>query len=231
MPPAPVKKSSQIVIPEKPRCKQRAAAQLIRLIIRTISATLRYKYVDNRGLAPGAKHEPAIYCFWHNRLSVSAMIYRNYIRKSSAATGVAAMVSASRDGGMLVAVVQSFGVQPARGSSSRRGPQAMRELTSWAKRGYDLAITPDGPRGPRYKIAEGVVALAQLTELPVVPASYNLSWKISVKSWDRFQIPLPFSRCEVFLEKPVHVPRETSPEERESLRLKIEQTMQAVSRD
>jgi lysophospholipid acyltransferase (LPLAT)-like uncharacterized protein len=231
MPPEPVKKSSQIVIPEKPGWKQRATAQLIRLIIRTVSATLRYKYVDNRGLGPGAKHEPAIYCFWHNRLSVSAMVYRDYIRKHSAATGVAGMVSASRDGGLLVAVVKSFGVQPVRGSSSRRGPQALRELTSWAKRGYDLAITPDGPRGPCYKIAEGVIALGQVTGLHIVPGSYNLSWKISLKSWDRFQIPLPFSRCEVFLEKPVHVPREASPEEREALRLKIEQTMQAVSRD
>jgi hypothetical protein len=159
------------------------------------------------------------------------MAYRNYIAKRTAASGVAAMVSASRDGGMLVAVVQSFGVQPARGSTSRRGPQALREMTSWAKRGYDLAITPDGPRGPRYQVAPGVTSLAQLTGLPVVPGSYNLGWKISVKSWDRFQIPLPFSKCEIILEKPIHVPREATDEEREKLRLQMEQAMQGISRD
>ena len=230
MPPSAVK-SSRIVIPERPRLKQRVAAQLIRILIRAISATVRYRYVDRRGLQPGAKHEPAIYCFWHNRLALSPMIYSNYISKHSAGVGAAAMVSASRDGGMLVAVVQSFGIQPARGSTSRRGPHALRELTTWAKRGYDLAITPDGPRGPRYRVQEGVTALAQLTGLPIVPGTYNLSWKISVKSWDRFQIPLPFSRCEVVLEKPVHVPREATPEEREALRLKAEQAIQTASKD
>jgi lysophospholipid acyltransferase (LPLAT)-like uncharacterized protein len=224
-------KSSRIVIPEKPGLKQRMAAQLIRILIRTISATVRYEFEDRRGLAAGAKHEPAIYCFWHNRLALGAMIYNNRLREQSAASGLAAMVSASRDGGMLVAVVQSFGVQPARGSTSRRGPQALRELTSWAKRGYDLAITPDGPRGPRYQVADGVMALAQLSGLPIIPGSYNLSSKICMKSWDRFQIPLPFSRCEVILDKPIHVPREATPEDRETLRVQMEQAMHAMSRD
>ena len=103
-------------------------------------------------------------------------------------------------------------MQPVRGSSSRRGPQALLELTSWAERGYDLAITPDGPRGPCYVVQEGVMALAQVTGLPIVPFSYHLRWKIRVKSWDRFQIPLPFSPCDMIIGKPVRVPRETSPE-------------------
>ncbi len=82
---------------------------------------------------------------------------------------------------------------PAAGAAA----QALIELTTWAERGYDLAITPDGPRGPCYQIQDGVTSLAQLTGLPIVPVSFNLNWKIRVKSWDRFQIPLPFARCEI----------------------------------
>jgi lysophospholipid acyltransferase (LPLAT)-like uncharacterized protein len=144
---------------------------------------------------------------------------------------MAAMVSASRDGGFLAAILDCFKVQPVRGSSSRRGPQALLELTTWAERGYDLAITPDGPRGPRYVVQEGIMSLAQITGLPIIPCSYNLGWKICLKSWDRFQIPLPFSRCEMNMEKPIYVPRETSDAERQALRLKLEQTLKELTRD
>jgi hypothetical protein len=118
-----------------------------------------------------------------------------------------------------------------RGSSSRRGPQALLELTGWAERGYDLAITPDGPRGPRYVVQEGIMGLAQVTGLPIVPASYYLGWKIQVRSWDQFQIPLPFSRCEMIIGRPVRVPREASDTEREALRQQLEQTLREISRD
>ena len=83
------------------------------------------------------------------------------------------MVSASKDGAFLTSILECFQVQPVRGSSSRRGPQALLELTTWAERGYDLALTPDGPRGPRYVVQEGVMSLAQLTGLPIIAASYT----------------------------------------------------------
>jgi lysophospholipid acyltransferase (LPLAT)-like uncharacterized protein len=92
------------------------------------------------------------------------------------------------------------------------------ELTTWADRGYDLAITPDGPRGPRYQVQPGAIALAQLTGRPLVPASYHLPWKICLKSWDRFQIPLPFGRAIMKFGEPLRVPREASDEQRELAR-------------
>ena len=82
------------------------------------------------------------------------------------------------------------------GLSSRRGPQALRELVTWAERGFDIAVTPDGPRGPRYRVQPGVISLSQLTGLPIVPVGYHLSSKVSANSWDRFQIPLPFARMD-----------------------------------
>ena len=107
----------------------------------------------------------------------------------------------------------------------------MLELTTWAERGFDLAINPDGPRGARYVVQEGVMALAQLTGQPIIPVSYDLQWKACLRSWDRFQAPLPFSRCEVHLGKPVLVPRETSDATREELRLSLEETLKGLARD
>ena len=138
---------------------------------------------------------------------------------------------ASKDGASLSRIIEWFRVQPVRGSSSRRGAQALLELTTWAERGYDLTLTPDGPRGPCYQIQDGIMSLAQLTGLPIVPAALNLNWKISVKSWDRFQIPLPFARCEVCVGKPIRVPSNASDAEREALRRQLETELRAITRD
>jgi len=140
-------------------------------------------------------------------------------------------VSASRDGAFLAAILGRFGVQSVRGSSSRRGPQALLELTTWTDRGYDVAITPDGPRGPCYIVKAGVLALAQVTGLPAVPVSYHLTRKIRLKSWDRFQIPLPFSRCDITIGRTLQVPRESSEAKRELLRQELETEMQSITRD
>lgn len=144
---------------------------------------------------------------------------------------MAAMVSASRDGALLTQVLEWFDVQPVRGSTSRRGPQALRELAGWAKRGLDLAITPDGPRGPRYRVQEGVVALAQLTGLPLLPVGYRLHPKIEARSWDRFQIPLPFSRVDVFFGQPLRIPRRADADEREALRRQLEAALMSITHD
>ena len=168
---------------------------------------------------------------WHNRLALCLVPYYRYAKKLNPTPGLAALVSASKDGAFLASILECFGVQPVRGSTSRRGPQALLELTGWAERGYDLAITPDGPRGPRYEVQEGVMGLAQVTGLPIIPASYHLNWKVQAKSWDRFQIPLPFASCEVAIGRPIRVPREASDAEREALRQQLEHTLKEISRD
>ena len=105
------------------------------------------------------------------------------------------------------------------------------ELTTWAERGYDLALTPDGPRGPCYVVQDGVTSLAQLTGLPIVPVTFQLQWKIRTNSWDRFQIPVPFSRCEMIFEQPIRIPRDATDEQREALRQELERTLRAISQD
>ena len=230
-PAIPPRKNGGVVVAHRNKWFLQAAAWLVFALIRTVSATLRYRWTDRSGYIQEPAPGSAIYCVWHNRLALCMPAYFNYVKKHRHSTGLAAMVSASRDGGFLTGILERFHVQPVRGSSSRRGPQALLELTTWAERGYDLAITPDGPRGPLYVVQEGVMSLAQLTGLPIVPVSYHLGWRIRVKSWDRFQIPLPFSRCEMIYEKPIFVPREATAAEREVLRLQLEASLRRITPD
>ena len=225
------KRKSGVVVPQQARWHQRLAATLVYLLIRALAATVRFRLEDKSGFLDGAPKEKIIFAIWHNRLALSAVLYRRHVLKFAPERRMAGMVSASRDGGLLAQILEHFGIEPVRGSSSRRGPQALIEMTTWAERGYDLAITPDGPRGPRYEVQDGVIATAQVTGLPIVPVSYHLNWKIQAKSWDRFQIPLPFARCEITVGKILRVPREAADAERENLRRELEMELRAITRD
>ena len=224
-------KSSGVIVPRRAKWHQRLAAALIHALIRSLAATLRFSFTDQSGLFAAEPKEAVIFAIWHNRLALSLVMYRKYVQRRQPSRRMAAMVSASRDGALLARILELFGVEPVRGSTSRRGPQALRELTTWGEHGYDLAITPDGPRGPCYVVQDGVMALAQLTGLPIAPVSYHLNWKFRPRSWDRFQVPLPFARCAVTIGEVVRVPREASEAERERLRMKLEQTLKAISLD
>ncbi len=225
------RRKSGVIVPNSPKWHQRFAAWIIYTALRSLAMTLRYRIHDPHGFMARKDCGQAIYCIWHNRLALCMKLYFTFGRRRHQAAGLAGMVSASKDGAFLAAILECFGVQPVRGSSSRRGPQALLELTTWAERGYELAITPDGPRGPRYVVQEGVMSLAQITGLPVVPVSYYLSRKIQLKSWDRFQVPLPFSRCEIAVGRIIHVPREITDAGRAELRQRLEAEMGALSRD
>lgn len=229
--PTPRKAKSGVVVPHAPRWYQRLGAALIYFAGHVYTMTLRLRWDSQPGYSPSDLDGPAIFCLWHNRLILCMEAYQQHARSRSLKGELAALISASKDGAFLAAILEQFRVQPVRGSSSRRGPQALLELTSWAERGYNLAITPDGPRGPRYIVQEGVMSLAQLTGLPIVPFSFYARRKVKLKSWDGFQIPLPFSRCELSLGKPIQVPREATDAQREELRKSLEDTLKLISRD
>ena len=222
---------SEIVVPHTAKWHQRLVAWIIWALASTIAATIRYRIHDPHGFITRSDVQQCIFCIWHNRLALCVKLYYAFGQKRDNAPGLAGLVSASKDGALLSAIFQRFGVQPVRGSSSRRGAQALVELNTWAGRGYDLAITPDGPRGPRYVLADGVITLAQITGLPLVPASYHLNWKIQVKSWDKFQIPLPFSRCDVQVGKIFQIPRELTDEQREKFKQEVEAELRAITKD
>ncbi|MGA3285548.1 MAG: lysophospholipid acyltransferase family protein [Verrucomicrobiota bacterium] len=220
-----------MVVPRQATWQQRLAAILIYILIRTVGVTVRFRLADPFSLLNKAPGEKLIFSFWHNRLALVAILRRRYVLRFAPERRMAGMVSASRDGGLLARVLEHFDIEPVRGSSSRRGGQALREMVSWAECGYDLAVTPDGPRGPCYTVQDGVISTAQLTGLPIVPVSYHLNWKIRARSWDRFQIPLPFARCEITVGKTMRVPREALDAEREELRKQLEAELRAITRD
>ncbi len=229
-PPAAAKPG--VVIPHRARWPQRLAAAAIYLGLRALAGTIRFRLEDRSGLfRDGAPPGQIIFVLWHNRLALSAHLYRRYVSKFAPGRRLAGLVSASRDGGLLACILEHFDIEPVRGSSSRRGPQALNEMTTRAERGCDLAITPDGPRGPRYEVQDGVIAAGQLTGLPIVPVSYYLNWKIRLKSWDQFQLPLPFARCDVAVGKIFRVPREAGEAEREQLRRELEKELRALTPD
>ncbi|MBL9135875.1 MAG: lysophospholipid acyltransferase family protein [Verrucomicrobiales bacterium] len=187
------------VTPRHPTLVQRCVARCVWLTALAVAASQRRRIVDPTGALAVIRRSPVIFAIWHNRLAFSLLSYRILIGSQTKARQLAALVSASRDGALLAAVLEAFKVQPVRGSSSRRGSQALRELITWAERGLDLAITPDGPRGPRYVAHPGVIALARATDLPIIPASFNFSRKWELSSWDRFQIPVPFGAYQLEL--------------------------------
>ena len=227
---APARRASGPVAPHRPTFWQRVAARLIHLVVQGDALTQRWRTIDPHGTLSVARSRPSIFAIWHNRLAFSLVIHHRYLRRPDRGRRLAAMVSASRDGAMLAAVLEAFDVEPVRGSSSRRGPQALLELKSWADAGLDLAITPDGPRGPRYEVQPGVIALARLTGFPIVPVAYRVPWKIRLGSWDRFQIPLPLGLCEVEFAEILQVTGD-SPEELEAHRVELQRRLVSVTRD
>ena len=224
-------KSESIVVPQRANWKQRLAARAIYVVVRLVTGSVRCQLRDDSGLFTKPRTGAVIVCFWHNRLAMCIRVRATYVSNRTNGKEMAALVSASRDGGLMSRVLELFNIQAVRGSSSRRGPQALRELVGWGERGYDLSITPDGPRGPLYQVQDGVTSLAQLTGLPILPMAFNLNWKICLKSWDRFQIPLPFARCEVRVGQPLFVPREATDAQRDELWQELQRRLKEITRD
>lgn len=134
-----------------------------------------------------------IVVFWHNRILIAADLRRRF-RPFGKMNG---LVSPSKDGAWLAAFFGFMGIGTVRGSTSRRGGQAMLEIYHKLSRGEDVAITPDGPRGPRYKFNPGTALIAQKTHCPVALIGSEYHCAIRLKSWDGFILPLPFSRVDL----------------------------------
>lgn len=211
--------------PVSPDTVQRATALAGAVLLRVLFATCRVRVHDEAGhLAAPAGH-PVIYAFWHNRiLAVTAAFLRVY---PAGRLGVLVLASASKDGMWLGALAARLGMGSVRGSSSRRGATAMRELLDRVAEGHDIAITPDGPRGPRYRLGPGMIYLAQRAGIRIVPIHVRFGRHWQLKTWDGFRIPKPFSRIDVTLAPVVDVPAELDDAGFEAERCKIESLLRA----
>lgn len=221
---------TQVVIPNEAGLGQRLAARMFYMLLRMLRFTWRVNFSDPHGMIEAGRDRPFILCAWHNRLAYAMIAIREGIQPKTGRR-MAAMVSASRDGAFLVEILRAFDVEPVRGSTSRRGRQALLELSRQVKAGLHLGITPDGPRGPCYEIQDGILSLAQLTGLPIVPLGCQARRKVRFKSWDRFQLPWPLTRCDVAFGEPLEVPRKATDEQRNALKDDLKRRMMEINPD
>ncbi len=198
--------------------KARVIGGLAAALMRMMCLTYRWEVVDTTGLLSDLPKTSLIWTFWHNRVFALPVAYKKYFSSRSGAV----LTSASRDGEIIAAVMAVFGIDSVRGSSSRRGASALLGLTDWIKRGHDVVITPDGPRGPCYRLAPGLIKLAQVTGAGIVPMRVEADSVWRFKSWDRFQVPKPFSRLRVIFEAVQNIDPELEGEAFESERARVE---------
>jgi lysophospholipid acyltransferase (LPLAT)-like uncharacterized protein len=193
-------------------------------LLRIWERTLRYEVDDRAGLLAKQASESGIGAVWHNRLLIMPLVLKRFFPHRQGA----ALISASRDGGWIAALVKRIGFDVVRGSSSRQGAIAMLQLSDVLAGGRDVVITPDGPRGPVYVLGPGIVLLAQKSGAVVFPLhlEYSSCWRM--KSWDRFILPRPFSKVRVILGPPHQVATTSSEQEFEMERLRLQNAMMAL---
>ncbi len=181
---------------------------LATVLLKLLGGTLRWTYEDQAGYRNRAPGNPFIVGVWHNRILVLPLIFEWFCRRCYP---VSILTSPSRDGALLSAFMANFGMGAVRGSSSRGGVKALILLRTQLREGVDIAITPDGPRGPVYEPSPGLLRLAVKTGLPVmaIRVDYERYWEI--RSWDKFRIPKPFSRVHVTMLAPVTFATEDTP--------------------
>lgn len=169
---------------------RRAALWALAALLRTWARTLRFEVDAATRAQLERADEPMALVLWHNRLFISG----EYFRRFRGRRPVAALVSASADGAWLAAFYRMIGIEPVRGSSSNHGREAARILIEKMREGYDLGITPDGPRGPMYEVEPGVLVVTRRIGAPLLllGIEYTRAWRLG--SWDRFYLPWPFSR-------------------------------------
>jgi lysophospholipid acyltransferase (LPLAT)-like uncharacterized protein len=176
--------------------------------VRLLGATLRVRVIGADTVAPlWRARRPVLYTVWHGRILLAPWLNER-LRRTHGARAAVVLASRSRDGELVAQYVERFGQRVVRGSSSRGGAMAARALTQALQAGDDVVVVPDGPRGPARTMAPGVAALAVMTGVPVVPLGIGATPAVTLQSWDRFQIPLPFARVTMVFGAPIEAPRD-----------------------
>jgi lysophospholipid acyltransferase (LPLAT)-like uncharacterized protein len=187
-------------------------------LVKTVCGTLRVQVLgEDLAAARQVRRQTAIYAFWHGQLLYLMYRYRG--------SGIHILVSRSRDGELLSRILRHFGLPTIRGSSSRGGRRSLLALVRQTRHGSSVAIAPDGPRGPRHRAQAGIIALARLAAVPIIPVAVGARWKVEFRSWDRFLLPLPCSRVVIAYGAPMLVPAHADAALREQKRQELENAL------
>lgn len=178
----------------------------------------------------GTEHEAAarresgnvIYAAWHGRMLPITYTLRN--------RSIHVLASEHRDGETLGRTIERLGFGHVRGSSTRGGARAVMDLAEKLKHGFDVGITVDGPRGPRYVAKAGPVQIAKITGAAIVPITSSSRRHKRFSSWDAFELPLPFTEVRVRHGEPVRVPADSDAETLEAKRSELEAKLRDITR-
>jgi lysophospholipid acyltransferase (LPLAT)-like uncharacterized protein len=197
-----------------------AGAWMVRLWI----TTLRYRhYAIGSSALPDHPQLRSryIYAFWHENMLLPAY--------HCARPDVSVLISQHADGELIATVCQELGFRVIRGSSTRGGTEALRQMLRAARRGAHLALTPDGPRGPRRQVQAGVIYLAAKTGLPIIASGIGFQNPWRLRSWDRFVLPRPWCRATLVTADPIAIPADLDTEGLEHYRQLVEEALRKVS--
>lgn len=172
-----------------------------------LGKTLRFKILKN------APNERAIFAFWHRNIIPLAYLHRNQ--------RVLIMISSSKDGELIAGPVKVLGYIPVRGSSNRKGVTALKKMITLSKIS-NLAITPDGPKGPREKIKKGLLYMAYFTKLPIIPTAVDIDKEKVFNSWDSFRLPKIGAKIFVSYGNPIWI------KSKEEIELKYKEVQNAM---
>ncbi|MBN1504010.1 MAG: lysophospholipid acyltransferase family protein [Candidatus Eisenbacteria bacterium] len=188
-------------------------------LVTLLGCTLR---IERLGAADAGRDTGAagrrIFAFWHGELLPLAWAYRR--------RDICVLVSRHRDGECAARILKRLGFHTARGSTSDAGREGAFQMCASLRNGQDAAVAPDGPTGPRRRVQPGIVYMAQRTGAALVPTACEAERWLVLNTWDRFQVPLPFSRVVVASHAPIRVPRCLSASEIESCRVRLEKALE-----
>ena len=198
------------------------APRVARAYLLLLRATMRIERESDETLARVRRESGQyILAFWHSRFAMMPFLYPG--------GRMVGLLSQHRDSRMLAWVLESFSFEVAYGSSTAGGTRAVRELLQRVRAGYDVGLAPDGPRGPRRRVKPGVIAIARLSGLPIVPVTYSARPARRLGSWDRTLFPWPFARALFLCGSLIHVPRHADEAEQERLRLVVEREIDRIT--
>jgi lysophospholipid acyltransferase (LPLAT)-like uncharacterized protein len=193
-------------------------------LYRLWARTLRLQLEDPHDVISFVRKQPVIFAIWHNRLLMLPRVFDpSFPTRQSYG-----LISASRDGDLIAIFIERSGYGTIRGSSSRKGVIALRQLVETLAAGGNVLVTPDGPRGPVYQASQGVVFLAQKSGAPVVPIhmEYSSCWRL--KSWDRFVVPRPFATLRAIFGAPIQMPPLENADQSEAERIRLQDAMMSL---
>jgi lysophospholipid acyltransferase (LPLAT)-like uncharacterized protein len=190
-------------------------------LFRLWAKTLRLRLEDPHNGVALVRDRPVIFAIWHNRLLMLPPPFDRWFPTRQSI----GLISASRDGDLVSLLIERSGYGTIRGSTSRKGVIALRQLVDALAEGSNVLFTPDGPRGPVYEVSPGVIFTAQKSGAPILPLhmEYSSCWRL--KSWDRFCVPRPFSKLRFILGPALRVEQTSDTEQFEAERLRLQDVM------